>query len=63
MYLLWRSTGFAKPGTKQEFDPPALLAAMAAPQAFRMIGDLSVGCAEEAPFLAVLQFLTSSLEF
>jgi hypothetical protein len=28
-----------------------------------MIGDFSADCTEEVPFLAVLQFLTSSLEF
>ena len=58
-----RSPGFAKPGADQGFDPPALLAAMDAPQAFGVVGDLSALIAEEAPLLTVLQLSTSSLGF
>ena len=58
-----RSPGFAKPGADQRLDPPALLTAMDAPQAFGVVGDFSALIAEEAPLLTVLQFSTSSLGF
>ncbi len=58
-----RSPGFAKLWTDQRLDPPALLTAMDAPQAFRMVGDFSALVSEEAPLLTVLQISTSSLVF
>ena len=57
------SPGFAKPGADQCLDPPALLAAMDAPQVLGVVGDFSSWGAEEAPLLTVLQFSTSSLGF
>ncbi len=57
------SPDFTKPGTDQGLDPPALLAAMDAPQALGVVRDFSALIAEEAPLLTVLQFSTSSLGF
>ena len=55
--------GFAKPWADQCLNPPALLTAMEAPQAFRMIGDFPLGIAEEIPIPVSIQILTSSLVF
>ncbi len=57
------SPGFAKPWADQCLNPPALLTAMDAPQAFGVVGDFSAWGAEEVPLLSVLQFSTSSLGF
>ena len=54
------SPGFAKPWADQCLDPPALLAVTAAPLAFGMIGDFSLGIAEEISIPASIQILTSS---
>ena len=55
--------GFAKPWADQCFNPPALLTAMDAPLAFGMIGDFSLGVAEEIPIPVSIQILTSSHVF
>ena len=57
------SPGFAKPGADQRLNPPALLAAMDAPQTLGVVRDFSALIEEEAPLLTVLQFSTSSLGF
>ena len=55
--------GFAKPWADQCLNPPALLTAMDAPQAFGVVGDFSALVVEKVPLLSVLQFPTSSLSF
>ena len=55
--------GFAKPWADQCLNPPALLTAMNAPQAFGIIGDFPLGIAEEIPVPVSVQILTSSLVF